>query len=228
MSDPESFDTEANSSSILLEYAPYGDFYTIIKNKKLPINEKITRTYFHQLIEGLNYLHSQGVYHLDLKLANLLMGNGFTLKIADFDMAYCKNDRSGIQTLGTRHFRAPELAKQKCKDPAAADIYSVGIILFALHTRGFFPYPEAEEGKENELAKMLSENPDDFWNVHCSVQKKNKEFFSDDFKEIFRMMTHPDPTKRCEIDRIKRSNWYNGPIYEMDQLSHILSPLIVS
>jgi serine/threonine protein kinase len=140
----QSCETSASSSYIMMEYAPYGDFHSIAREYRMILEERLVRTYFHQMIEGLEYLHSQGVYHLDIKLSNLLLGARYQLKIADFDIAYKKIDNKAIRSKGTKNFRAPELVRRECKNPAAADIYSVGIVLFTLFTAGYHPHTEEE------------------------------------------------------------------------------------
>src|SRR5690606_5457236 len=126
-------------SYILMERA-LCDFFEVINSKVLTQDEKLVRTYFHQFVEGLEYLHSQGIAHLDLKPDNLLFGEDHKLKIADFDLSYICGDDS-IRGKGTINFRAPEIKDYECKKPFAADIYSAGIILFALMF-GYLPYDE--------------------------------------------------------------------------------------
>mmetsp|Transcript_39544 Transcript_39544/g.35333 ORF Transcript_39544/g.35333 Transcript_39544/m.35333 type:complete len:215 (+) Transcript_39544:122-766(+) len=103
------------SSLMFLEYAPYGDFFDVLSQKKVKFTEKITRTYFKQLVSGLEYLHSNDVAHMDIKPENLLLGENFTLKMADFDLSYVK----GVHNLrhmsrGTRFYRAPEVFVKQC------------------------------------------------------------------------------------------------------------------
>ena len=76
--------------------------------------KKLARTYFRQLIDGLEYLHSQGVRHLDLKLENLLIGDDYQLKIIDFDLSYMSGDTQ-ILTRGSKFYRAPELRASQCR-----------------------------------------------------------------------------------------------------------------
>lgn len=49
--------------------------------------EKIVRTYFHQLVDALEYLHKSGIAHLDLKPENIALGDKFMLKIMDFELS---------------------------------------------------------------------------------------------------------------------------------------------
>jgi len=71
-------------SYLILEFAPFGDLYDLIAFSKVDFDEKLTRTYFHQLVEGLFYLHSNGVSHMDLKPANILLGKDFFAKNCRF------------------------------------------------------------------------------------------------------------------------------------------------
>mmetsp|Transcript_15932 Transcript_15932/g.13499 ORF Transcript_15932/g.13499 Transcript_15932/m.13499 type:complete len:106 (+) Transcript_15932:458-775(+) len=97
---------------------------------------------FRQLISGLEYLHLNGVSHLDIKPENILIGEDYKVKITDFDMAYHENDKES-RGFGTHDYRAPELVNDKVEDHQAADIYSMGILLFVLMT-GSLPYVEGK------------------------------------------------------------------------------------
>jgi len=67
----------------------------------------LAKTLFLQLINGLEYLHGQGIAHLDLKLENLLLDSNFNLLIADFDGAYMRGDLE-VRSKGARNYRDPE------------------------------------------------------------------------------------------------------------------------
>ena len=105
----------SNVSYILMEYAPFGDLTDMITKGCLS-DEKIVRTYFHQLVNGLEFLHSKGIYHMDLKTDNLLVGKDYKLKISDFDASYFQGDEF-MAGRGTRNFRSPEVLAEKCELP---------------------------------------------------------------------------------------------------------------
>jgi len=209
-------------SYLVMEYAPYGDFYDVVAVRKLLTDEKLIRTYFKQLIAGLEYLHLHRVCHLDLKLENLLLGENFTLKIADFDLAYVKGD-SRICTRGTKFYRAPELMEQRCTNMESADVYAAGIILFVFKTAGILPHSENQLYKGMNLFEMMQENNKSFWQKHCEIQNKSPVFFTEDFKQLFNAMTRVNPKERATLLDVKKFKWYNGPTYSHEELVQIMS-----
>lgn len=205
-------------SCILMEYAPHGDFFDFVKKNKQELSEKLIRTYFKQLIEGLEYLHNNGACHLDLKLENLLVGKDFSLKIADFDLSYMVGD-SKILTRGTKFYRAPELRASKCKNGASADIYAAGIILFVLKSGGVIPHAEDNLYQGINLQELLNNNPQEFFDKHCSIQGREATYFDADFKSLFLSMVNAKADKRATMNDIKNSRWFKGPVYTQKELS---------
>lgn len=208
-------------SYIIMELAPYGDFCDLMISRKLKMDDKLARTYFRQLLEGVEYLHSVNVAHLDLKLENLLIGKNYNLKICDFDQAYLKG-QPGIVSRGTLNFRAPELNRKQCQNPEAADVYSLGVILFALKCGGYMPYCENEKFNGVDFFDLLKKDPKLFWVEHCKVQGRKSLFFDDDFKTLFEGMVSDEPEKRPNIEQVKQSKWYNGCIHTQNDLEVLM------
>jgi len=204
-------------SYILMEYAPHGDFFDFVMGSEAEWSDKLIRTYFHQLIEGVEHIHSLGMAHLDLKLENLLVGEDYSLKIADFDLAHFIKDAK-VKTKGTKHYRAPELLEQHCDDPQAADVYSAGIILFVMKCGGVLPHLEDQLYKGVNLCDLLHNKPEEFWERHCKIQKRSCSFFTKEFQSLLISMTRPDPVERATITDVKNSEWYQGPIYSKEEL----------
>ena len=129
---------ESKCSGIFFEYAQNGDFFDLIVQKRVIMNDKLVRTFFRQLIAGVEHLHKNNVAHLDIKLDNLLLTEDFTLKVADFDLS-CFRDEEIVSSKGSKYFRAPEIIAGCSVDHAASDIFSIGVILFTLKARGLLP-----------------------------------------------------------------------------------------
>lgn len=171
-----------------MELAPYGDFCQLVKKAKIYNDETLVRTYFHQLVMGIEYLHSKGIAHVDLKLDNLLVGTNYFLKITDFDHTFKQGD-GYVQGRGTRGYRAPEIMESCWKDPMKADIYSAGIILFALSS-GKMPYSETPTESEKakgmsvgNLFQMMFGEVDMFWKIHDQGNK-----FGQSLRDLFGKM----------------------------------------
>jgi len=213
--------TQSKHSYIVMELAPYGDFKNLLQTKKFFIEEKLIRTYFHQLIQGIAYLHSQGIAHLDLKPENLLLGEDYQLKIYGFEHAWMIGDKE-ISWVGTKYFRAPELHTEECDDPMAADIYTAGILLFNLKCNGNFPHLENMLCYGINFYELMQCQNQCFWEKHAEIQKKPDNFFTEEFRELFNSMTQAKPNKRANLDEIKNSNWYKGPVYEKEELKEYI------
>jgi len=95
-----------------------------------------------QLVEAIKYIHSKNVCHLDLKLENIIY-NGDSITIIDFGLSHAYNDEKNFKILqkrcGTKHYVPPEVYNRKIYDGFEADMWSFGIVTFALFLN-FFPY----------------------------------------------------------------------------------------
>jgi len=209
-------------SMITMELAPYGTLLEACQSKAIFKDLTLVRTYFHQIISALEYLHSHDIYHLDLKPENILIGSDFKLKIADFDSAYMSTDNF-ILSRGTKNYRAPELRKRSPTEYKKADIYSAGIILFLLVT-GFLPYIEDKPIKGYDLEALLWEQDSSlFWDAQKSIHKNFPEL-DNDLKDLLIQMLKYNTIERASLADIKFSAWYKGKIYSETQLIEKVSP----
>ena len=135
-------------------------------------------------MEAFEYLHKNGIFHLDMKPDNILVDDEFKLKVGDFDRA-CKQNDFGILTRGTMDFRSPELADENCKNPQASDVYSLGIILFIMKSGGILPCNEKLNQSNRAIKEWMISNDLQFWESHCLIQEKPYDFFSPGFKHLF-------------------------------------------
>lgn len=214
-----------NASYTLMEYAANGDCCTFLSNNNhLFKDEKLVRTYFRQLIEGLEYLHNRGVAHLDIKMENLLLDANFSLKIADFDLSAFTGEKNPLAQ-GTKFYRAPEILFSDYVASSTADIYSAGVILFVMKSSGILPHSEEIYCEGINLFELLTNDEAKFWNTHCKIQHRDASFFDDDFKSLFMSMMKNNPSERATIQEIKRSKWYNGSVYTEEELGKVLQNL---
>jgi serine/threonine protein kinase len=95
---------------IILEFITGGELFDkIIRHGRL--GEADARKYFQQLIDGVDFFHSKGVYHRDLKPENLLLDSQGNLKISDFGLSAWPAQGAALlrTTCGTPNYVAPEV-----------------------------------------------------------------------------------------------------------------------
>jgi serine/threonine protein kinase len=126
--------------SIVMEYVENGSLAGMVKEHGI-FPESLAAVYILQVLEGLIYLHRQGVVHRDIKAANILLSTTGTVKLADFGVA-TKLDAVGADTdpAGSPYWMAPELIYlEKGGLSPACDIWSLGCTVVELVT-GKPPY----------------------------------------------------------------------------------------
>ncbi|XP_067886409.1 maternal embryonic leucine zipper kinase [Heterodontus francisci] len=150
---------------IILEYCPGGELFDYIISKDR-LSEEEARIFFRQIVSAVAYVHSQGYAHRDLKPENLLIDEDHNLKLIDFGL--CAKPKGGLDyhlttCCGSPAYAAPELIQGKAYIGSEADIWSMGVLLYALLC-GFLPfdddnvmtlYRKITKGKYN-LPKWLS------------------------------------------------------------------------
>ncbi len=141
---------EAPHYSLVMELMPKGSLYHLLHNgQDLPWTIRFQIAL--DAAWGLKDLHAYSILHRDLKSLNILLDDRLRAKLADFGLAKVKQETSSQSSLvkGTVLWMAPELFKRKAEVTAAADIWSLGMVLWELSTREI-PFKDAQ----NQLQAM--------------------------------------------------------------------------
>ncbi|XP_072880096.1 maternal embryonic leucine zipper kinase isoform X3 [Hemitrygon akajei] len=133
----------AHKIFIIMEYCPGGELFDYIIAKDR-LSEEEARIFFRQIVSAVAYVHSQGYAHRDLKPENLLIDEDHNLKLIDFGL--CAKPKGGLNyqlttCCGSPAYAAPELIQGKAYIGSEADIWSMGILLYALLC-GFLPFDD--------------------------------------------------------------------------------------
>ncbi|KAL2133332.1 hypothetical protein VTI74DRAFT_2527 [Chaetomium olivicolor] len=138
---------------MVTEYVEKGDLFEFI-NWNGPLNEEEAIFYFRQIMTALEYCHSFNICHRDLKPENILLKANGQIKIADFGMAALQqNPNHQLRTAcGSPHYAAPELLRHQFYKGSAVDIWSMGVILFAM-LAGRLPFDDEDMGVMLSKAK---------------------------------------------------------------------------
>ncbi|XP_049447377.1 serine/threonine-protein kinase 36 isoform X4 [Epinephelus fuscoguttatus] len=128
----DSFETETEVV-VVTEYAEGQLFQILEDDGHLP--ESQVREIACQLVSALYYLHSHRILHRDMKPQNILLGKSGVVKLCDFGFARAMSVSTLVLTSikGTPLYMSPELVEEKPYDHTA-DLWSLGCILYELHT----------------------------------------------------------------------------------------------
>jgi len=177
-------------------------------------DEKLVRTFFHHVTQEVEDLHKQGISNIQLTLDNLILEDGYHLRIL----------RKGpsLDHKSSNSF-APEFLTQYSVEDEKADMFSLGVLLFIFKT-GFPPYKE-DQGQMYNLKEMLMEDPDTFWIMYGNLNM-NLHHFSEDLKKLINSMVKKDLQKRITLEDLKKSKWFNDEIYSKLDLIDILNKIL--
>ncbi|GAA5890495.1 hypothetical protein JCM5296_005063 [Sporobolomyces johnsonii] len=145
----------------VMQYAEY-DLFSIVMSGRMTRPE--IYCVFKQIIDGVDYLHSMGLAHRDLKLDNCVMMGDNTVKIIDFGTAVVfqypgqkTTKASGV--VGSDPYLAPEVIGKKEYDPRLTDVWSVAIIFMCMILRRFpWKLPDAKSDASYRL--YVSSHPE--------------------------------------------------------------------
>lgn len=137
---------------LVLEYVEGGELFDYVSCYGALPEEEAVRL-FRQIIAGLSYCHRFNICHRDLKPENILLDSNRNIKLADFGMAALQPaDRWLNTSCGSPHYAAPEIIYGRKYRGDKADIWSVGIILFAM-LNGFLPFDGGDVTSTLRLVK---------------------------------------------------------------------------
>ena len=195
------YDIKETPSSlyIIMEYVNGKELFDYIIDKN-HLSELESCNYFQQIISGIEYLGKIGVVHRDLKPENLLLDEQKNIKIVDFGLSNIyKNNELLSTACGSPCYAAPEMINGDSYVGLRVDIWSSGIVLFAMLC-GYLPF----EDSDNEiLYKKITKG-----------KFKTPKYLSDCCKDFLHKILNVNPEKRYTIEQIKNHPWFNIIKYE--------------
>ena len=160
----ESFETQQHIVFVM-EVCGGGDLLTYVRRRR-KLKEDVARYLFHQIITGLTYCHTKNVLHRDIKLDNILLTSQGEVKICDFGVSkLVKPGEMMTEQCGTPAYIAPEVFKNEGYRDFASDIWSAGVVLYAM-LFGAVPFKAINMG---ELHKQVLEREPSYKEEEVSV-----------------------------------------------------------
>ncbi|KAK7868095.1 hypothetical protein R5R35_005544 [Gryllus longicercus] len=179
---------------LILEYCSGGELFDhIVERNRL--EEKQARVFFRQIVSAVAFLHDKGYAHRDLKPENVLLDKEKNLKLIDFGL--CAKPQPGLDSFlytscGSPTYAAPELILGQKYLGSEVDIWSLGILLYALLC-GVLPFDD--------------ENIDSLYRKILSGRYEESSCLSLESKRLIRSMLQVDPKKRITIDDLLSHPW---------------------
>lgn len=178
---------------MIMEYVSGGELFDyIVKHGKL--KEAEARRFFQQIISGVDYCHRHMVVHRDLKPENLLLDQNLNVKIADFGLSNMMMDGEFLRTsCGSPNYAAPEVISGKLYAGPEVDIWSCGVILYALLC-GTLPF-------DDEHVPTL------FRKIKSGIFPL-PDYLNKSVVNLLVHMLQVDPMKRATMEDIKNHDWF--------------------
>lgn len=177
---------------LVMEYVEGGELFSHIVRKKR-VEEAEACRLFHQLINGVEYIGKLGIVHRDLKPENLMLDYRNSLKVVDFGLSNTYRDGETLKTpCGSPCYAAPEMIKGERYEGLKADIWSSGVILFAM-VCGRLPF---EDENTSHLFKKI-----------IAGKYTPSSGLSSDCKNILSRILEVNPQKRYSVEEIRAHPW---------------------
>ncbi|GAA33064.2 BR serine/threonine kinase, partial [Clonorchis sinensis] len=177
---------------LILEHVSGGELfdYLVRKGRLVP---KEARRFFKQIISALDFCHSHCICHRDLKPENLLLDDKLNIRVADFGMASLQPEGSLLETsCGSPHYACPEVIRGEKYDGRMADVWSCGVILYALLV-GALPFDD------DNLRNLLEKVKKGVFHI--------PPFVSPDCQSLLRAMIEVNPRKRITLKEVLEHRW---------------------
>jgi len=196
----ESFET-LSSIYFVLEYFDGKDLYSIIEERNYkPFSEPTAKDVFRQLISAVFYCHHKGIAHRDIKLENIMMNKSGKIVLIDFGLCDQVIDVSNgaeklcSDSVGSPAYIAPEVLTGNPYHAFKADVWSLGVVLYAM-VFGKFPYSPAQYKHLVEGERVLIEFP---------------TFGSNSVKDVVRSTLSLNPNDRPSLQKVMSHEWISG------------------
>jgi serine/threonine-protein kinase HSL1 (negative regulator of Swe1 kinase) len=196
---------------IILEYVEGGELFSYISQDKCRegggMDEKDAIDVFRQILTGILYCHQFQIFHRDLKPENILYDPKRRLvTLIDFGMAaYQPHDHKLSTPCGSPHYAAPELLHGINYDGSKADVWSAGVILYAL-LLGDLPFNYPPNTPKDQQIHLL-------YDQIKRAEYKLPDALTPEAKSLFKRIFQPDPEKRIKMSRL----WEHPYLHKYDE-----------
>ncbi|XP_055634111.1 testis-specific serine/threonine-protein kinase 3-like [Toxorhynchites rutilus septentrionalis] len=185
---------------IFMDHCHHGDLLQRIQERG-KLSESKARLFFHQLVSAVNYMHTNGFCHRDIKCENVLLASPTHVKLSDFTFSKKCSNEVTIEQLsatfcGSVAYAAPEILKGIRYDPKRGDMWSLGCVLFIMLT-------ETMPFDETNILETITR------------QERKQYFYPEGVKlnptilDLIDCLIEPDVVARASIGQVVQHPWIN-------------------
>ncbi|KAM3068107.1 hypothetical protein ACMFMG_011156 [Clarireedia jacksonii] len=203
------------------ELAAAGDLYTYLESHKNRLEDVHARLITRQIALALQYLHSKGIAHRDVKLENVLLSNtdiGARVILTDFGLANYIDQRTGrmFSTVGTEGYAAPEITSigKSRGYTLAADMWSFGMLTWTLLT-GETTVPR---GTLSQLEAIQIAR--EFLSADEELAAQKWSYLSSRVRDFLRRLLATEPGHRMSAAQAVIHPWYKKPAREAKEMEY--------
>jgi len=199
------------------KYHDFGDLHTLIfslidgedlfshleQTGFTPKSEDIARSIITDVTTAIQHVHSKNIAHRDIKLENILMDKKGKAFLIDFGLcASVEDGKLSREWCGSDNYLAPQIVRRTPYDGFQADVFSIGVVAFAL-LFGVFPFEclQVNSRYSNDPSRPLP---------RLRVRFPTDVKVSREAKELLVAMLEDDPDMRITVDEILKHKWITG------------------
>ncbi|KAJ8576502.1 hypothetical protein ON010_g2708 [Phytophthora cinnamomi] len=184
---------EQQTLHLVMEHCADGDLYDYLSRRKQRTMSCMNAlSVLSQVATGLEFLHKHGIAHRDISLENIMLHRG-RCKIGDFGLATRARRVSG-RRVGKEYYMAPEIVAGETYDPKAADVWSLGIVLFIMLTGSPLVSLASTSVKAFRTLKQAG--------IKVLMQAWGMTHVSDSALQLLAGMLETDPEKRLTVAQV--------------------------
>lgn len=178
---------------LIMEFAPGGELFDYIVAQQR-VKEHEACKFYQQVTDGIEYIHKLNIVHRDLKPENLLLDENMNVKIVDFGLSNLYKQNQLLKTAcGSPCYAAPEMIAGKKYNGIHVDIWSSGVILYAILC-GYLPF---DDNDTQTLYRKIMRG-----------EFAIPSFISNNASDLLKCILNTNPQRRYTVEQIRQHPWF--------------------